>query len=151
MKCLQQYMVASTIVRRAQSALDYLSILIDLLKANRNITHDIRTQIFHTCQLIGVVDKQSLAEKRMDLAAFDAYSECRLLIDTIEGNKLAEEHQTAMNRTHDELIQMEQRVIQVEDNLDNVNDAIEQYGVHVSNTILKCYIEVIACAHVLST
>ncbi|CAF4700328.1 unnamed protein product, partial [Rotaria sp. Silwood2] len=56
--CLQQYLVASTIVNGEQTANESLVILINLLKDQSGIINDIRAQIFHTCQLIGIINKQ---------------------------------------------------------------------------------------------
>ena len=137
MKCLQQYFVASTIVRGQQAANEYLSMLVDLLKKEKRITNEIRTQIFHTCQLIGVIDKQALEAKRSDLIPFESYSECRMLIDIIDGNKLTEEYQTAMNQTRDQIVQMEKSVIRTEKKIDNVTGIVKRQELKVSLIFLQ--------------
>ncbi|CAF1253486.1 unnamed protein product [Rotaria sordida] len=137
MKCLQQYFVAATLIRGQQSATEYLSILIDLLKKNTNITNDIRSQIFHTCQLIGVINKQALAAKRTDLTAFDTYSGCRILIDFIDDKRLTEEYQASINKTRDEVAQMEKRVTKTECNVENVTKIIKGQELKVTNLAVQ--------------
>lgn len=132
MICLEQYFVASTILRGEKAATDNLSILIDLLKTKTNITNEIRSRIFHSCQLIGVIDKQALKAKRSDLTAFDSHSECRMLIDFIDGSNQNEECQEAINRTRDEVAQMQKRVIKTEYNIQNVNDIVARQELKVS-------------------
>ena len=133
MKCLQQYLVASTIVRGKQMASQYLSDLIALLKKNANIANEVQSIIFHTCQLIGVINKQALQDKRSEFVAFDSRSDCRMLLDLIDGNKLTEEYQTAVSRTQDELAQMEKRVIKTEQNIQNVTEVVKQQELQVNN------------------
>ncbi|CAF4634898.1 unnamed protein product [Rotaria sp. Silwood1] len=109
--CLQQYFIASTIIGGEETANECLTILINLLKTDTGITNDIRTQIFHACQLIGIINKTTLHAKRTDLMEFQSYAECRTLIDFIDGNKMSEENQAMINRTRDELGYIEKRVI----------------------------------------
>ena len=135
MNCLQQYFVASTIVRGKQLAVQYLSDLIELLKKNANIAHEVQSVIFHTCQLLGVIDKQALEAKRADLVGLDSHSECRMLLDFIDGNKLTEGYQTAINRTRDELTLMQKRVIKTEENVQNVTAAVKQQELQVRDFI----------------
>ncbi|CAF1495255.1 unnamed protein product [Rotaria sp. Silwood1] len=137
MKCLQQYFVAATLVHGQQSASEYLSVLIDLLKKDTNITNDIRSQIFHTCQLIGVINKQALETKRNDLLTFDTYSDCRILIDFIDGKRLTEEVQASINKTQDEVAQMEKRVVKTERDVENVTNVVKGQELKVTNLAVQ--------------
>ncbi|CAF4531063.1 unnamed protein product, partial [Rotaria sp. Silwood2] len=131
--CLQQYLVASTIVNGEQTANESLVILINLLKDQSGITNDIRTQIFHTCQLIGIINKQALQTKRSDLIKYNSYNQCRTLIDFIDGNKLTEENQILINQTKEEILQIEKRVGKTEKNLQNVKIIVKQHELKVTN------------------
>ncbi|CAF0891470.1 unnamed protein product [Rotaria sordida] len=124
--CLQQYFVASTIVDGEQRANESLTFLIDLLKRGSGITNDIRKQIFHACQLIGVINKQALETKRKDLEAFNSFPECRTLIDFIDGNKMSEENQAAINRTREEIVQMEKRVVKTEKDVHHITNVVKR-------------------------
>ncbi|CAF3498130.1 unnamed protein product [Rotaria socialis] len=132
-QCLQQYLVASTIVDEGKSANEHLTILINLLKGNPKMKSDTRTQIFHVCQLIGVMNKQALKSKRTDLMAFKSYSECRLLLDFIDGEKLTEENQEAINRTRQEIAQMEKLVIKTGKDVQNITKVVKRQELSVSN------------------
>ncbi|CAF1200313.1 unnamed protein product [Rotaria sp. Silwood1] len=131
--CLQQYFVASTIVNGEQQANESLTFLIDLLKRGSAITNDIRKQIFHTCQLIGVINKQALETKRTDLEAFNSFPECRALIDFIDGNKMSEENQAAINQTREEITQMEKRVVKTEKDVHNITNVVKRQELNVTN------------------
>ena len=124
--CLQQYLVASVLVRGQTAADEYLTLVLDLLKNNTNINAEVRSQLFRTCQLIGIVEKQALEAKRTDLIALNSYSDCRILIDLIDGNKLTEENQTTINRTREEIQMMQRRVIRTEQVVNDVKDTIQQ-------------------------
>ena len=126
MKCVQKYFVASTILHRKESGATHLTFLIDLLKNNSNLNQQIRSEIFHTCQLIGMIDKRALESKRTDLLEFQSFSECRGLIDYIDGNKLTEEMQKTIKQTQDEIAQMEKRVIKTEENLHIVTKTVKE-------------------------
>ena len=130
--CLQQYLVSSTIVAGEQRANESLALLIDLLKRGSTITNDMRKQIFHTCQLIGVMNKQALAAKRADLEEFNSFPECRLLMDFIDGNKMSEENQATINQTLEEIGQVEKRVVKTEKDIDNVNKVVKRQELSVS-------------------
>ncbi|CAF3843939.1 unnamed protein product [Rotaria sordida] len=129
--CLQQYFVASTIINSEEIANEYLTILINLLKTDRGITNDIRIQIFHTCQLIGMINKKILQTKRKDLIEFQSYTECRTLIDFIDGNKMSEENQVIINQTRNELGQIEKRVVKTEKDVHNVKTIVKRQELNV--------------------
>ena len=129
--CLEQYFVASTIIDGEGKGDECVSILIDLLKTNANLSTDIQKFIFHTCQLIGVIYIKVLVRKRDDFLAFNSYSECRTLIDLIDGKTLNEENQAAINRTRETIVQMEKRVIKTDTNLENVTKTVKRQELHV--------------------
>ncbi|CAF3075045.1 unnamed protein product [Rotaria sp. Silwood2] len=131
--CLQQYFVASTIVDGEQQANESLTFLIDLLKRGSAITNDIRKLIFHTCQLVGVINKQALESKRTDLEAFNSFPECRTLIDFIDGKKMSEENQAAINQTREEIVQMEKRVVKTEKDVHNITNVVKRQELNVTN------------------
>ncbi|CAF4746599.1 unnamed protein product, partial [Rotaria sp. Silwood2] len=131
--CLQQYLVASTIVNGEQTANESLVILINLLKDQSGIINDIRAQIFHTCQLIGIINKQTLQTKRSNLKKYNFYNECRTSIDFIDGNKLTEENQILINQTKEEILQLEKRVGKTEKNLQNVKIIVKQHELKITN------------------
>ncbi len=130
--CLQQYFVASTIVDGEQKADECVSIPIDLLKKGTGTINDIRGQIFYACQMIGVINIKVLETKRADLLAFNYYAECRRLIDFIDGNKLNEENQAAINQTRETIVQMEKRVIKTDINVKIVKKIVKKQEFNVS-------------------
>ena len=131
-KCLQQYFVASTIARGPASAKEYLTILTDLLHNESKLTNEIRSQFFHTCQLIGIINKEALVEKREVFLKFNSETECRVLIDFIDGKKLSEESQTMINQTREEIIHVEKRVIRTEENIVNVDGVVKEQELKVN-------------------
>ncbi|UJR31959.1 hypothetical protein I4U23_019432 [Adineta vaga] len=131
--CLQQYLVASTIINGEQAADEYLTLLIDLIKNTKNISADLCSYIFHTCQLIGIRHKTILANKRDDLLEFESNSACRMLLDMIDGNKMSEEHQATLNRTLDEMSQIEERVVHTEKNVNNITKLVKRQELHMTN------------------
>ncbi|CAF4268347.1 unnamed protein product [Rotaria sp. Silwood2] len=131
--CLQQYFVASTIIGGEETANECLTILINLLKTDNGITNDIRIQIFHSCQLIGIINKKTLQTRRTDLIEFQSYTECRTLIDFIDGNKMSEENQGIINRTRDELEHIEKRVVKTEKDVHNVKTTVKRQELKITN------------------
>lgn len=134
--CLQQYLVASAIVDGEQQANQSLTFLIDLLKRSSGISNDIRTQIFHACQLIGIINKQALESKRADLEAFNSFAECRTLLDFIDGKKMNEENQAAINQTREEILQMEKRVVKTEKDVRTVTNVVKRQELNVRVLLL---------------
>ncbi|CAF3091533.1 unnamed protein product [Rotaria sp. Silwood2] len=131
--CLQQYYVASTIVNEGKTANEYLTILINILRQNSKMKNDIRKQIFHVCELIGVINKQALEAKRKDLVAFQTYAECRLLLDFIYGKKLSAENQEVLNQTRQEIGQMEKLVVKTGKYVQNVTTVVRRQEINVTN------------------
>jgi len=129
--CFQKYLVASTILYGEEKVDEYLNLLINLLKNIKNISSDLSTQIFHTCQLIGIRYKQILANKRNDLILFQSNSTCRMLIDLIDGNKMSEENQAAINYTLDEIAQIEKRVVHTERDVQNITKSVKRQELNV--------------------
>jgi len=129
--CFQQYLVASVLLHGEQKADEYLTLLINLLKTIKNISSDLTTQIFHTCQLIGIRYKQVLASKRHDLIPFESNSTCRMLIDFIDGNKMSEENQAVINHTLHEITQIEQRVVHTERDVQNITKVVKRQELNV--------------------
>ncbi|CAF1064963.1 unnamed protein product [Adineta steineri] len=131
--CLQQYLVASTIINGEKTVDENLILLINLIKNSKNISTDLSSQIFHTCQLIGIRHKQILATKRNDLLPFESNSTCRMLIDIIDGNKMSEENQTAINHTLDEIAQIERRVVHTEQGVQNITKLVKRQELNITN------------------
>ena len=130
--CLQQYYIASTVIGGERAADAYLTQLLDLVKTNNKLSNDLKTLIFSTCQTIGMKYKHSLAKKRSDLLAFESNSACRILIDIIDGNQLSEENQASINRAHDDIVQIEQRVVHTEREIQNVTKVVKRQELSVS-------------------
>jgi hypothetical protein len=130
--CFQQYLVASTILHGEKAANENLNLLINLVKSIKNISPDLTTQIFYTCQLIGIRYKSILTTKRNEFIPFESNSTCRMLIDLIDGNKMSEENQEAINRTMDEITQIEQRVVHTERNVENITKLVKRQELNVS-------------------
>ncbi|CAF4717980.1 unnamed protein product, partial [Rotaria sp. Silwood2] len=91
--CLQQYLVASAIIKGEKTADEHLNLLINLINKTKDISADMKPQVFHTFQLIGVKYEEILASKRNDLIAFESDPFCQAVITYIDGNKLSEEKQ----------------------------------------------------------
>lgn len=134
--CLQKYLVASIIINGEKVADEYLTLLINLVKSIKNITLELKTQIFYTCQLIGVRHKEILAKRRNELIAFESDSSCQSLIGFIDGNKLSEENQLLITRTLDEVGQIEKRVIHTERNVENLNKVVKRQELNVRFFVL---------------
>ena len=130
--CFEQYLVASTIVHGEKVADEYLTLLINLIKPTQNISAQFTTQIFHTCQMIGIRHKQSLTNKRNDLIPYESNPTCRTLIDMIDGNKISEENQAAINHTLDEMAQIEKRVVHTEHDIQNIHKSVKRQELNVS-------------------
>lgn len=130
--CLQQYFLASTIVGE-QQANEALEFFIDLLKKSAGIINDIRSQIFYACQTIGLINTKALQNKRTELEAFKSYPECRTLLDFIDGNKMSEENQAAINRTREEITQMQKRVVKTEKDVTNITKVVQRQELKVSS------------------
>jgi len=131
-QCFQTYLIALTILHGETKVNEYLNLLIDLLKTTKNLSNDLSTQIFHTCQLIGLRNKQLLASKRNDFIAYESNTTCRMLIDIIDGNKLSEENQAAINRTMEEVTQIEQRIVRNERDIQHVTKVVKRQELNVS-------------------
>ncbi|CAF4671529.1 unnamed protein product [Rotaria sp. Silwood1] len=131
--CLQQYLIASTIIKGEKTADEYLNLLINLIKNTKNISNDLKSQIFYTCQLIGIKYKKILATKRNDLILFESNSSCQTLINFIDGNKLSEENQAAINRTLNEIEQIEKRVVHTERDVQNITKTIKHQELNITN------------------
>ncbi|CAF3723633.1 unnamed protein product [Rotaria sordida] len=131
--CLQQYLVASTIIKGEKTADENLTLLINLIKNTKNISTDLKSQIFYTCQLIGVKYKEILATKRNDLIPFESDSACQVLINFIDENKLNEENQAAINRTLDEIAQIEKRVVHTERDVQNITKVVKRQELNITN------------------
>jgi hypothetical protein len=129
--CFQQYLVASTILHGEEKADEYLTLLINLLKTIKNISTELSTQIFHTCQLIGIRHKPILASKRHELSAFQSNATCQMLIDIIDGTKMSEESQAMMNRTLEEVAQIEQRVVHTQRDVKNLTKSVRRQELNV--------------------
>ncbi|CAF2790446.1 unnamed protein product [Rotaria sp. Silwood2] len=138
--CLQQYLVTSTIIKGEKTADEYLTLLINLIKNTKDIPTDLKSQIFHTCQLIGVKYKEILATKRNDLIPFESNQFCKILINFIDENKLSEENQAAVNRTIDEIAQIEKRVVHTEHNVQNITKVVKRQELNVRFSIYSFYI-----------
>lgn len=132
MTCLQQYLVASTIMDGEEKANESVLILMNLLKKDDGISNDIRELIFYGCQLIGVIHIKALAAKRDDLISLNSYPACRRLIDLIDGNKLNEENQAAINKTREMIAQIQKRVIKTDIKVENVTKMVKQQESNVS-------------------
>jgi hypothetical protein len=136
--CFQQYLVASTILHGEKAADENLNLLINLVKSIKNISADLSSQIFYACQLIGIRYKTSLQAKRNELLPFESNPACRMLIDLIDGNKMSEESQAAINRTMDEIAQIEQRVVHTERNVENITKLVKRHELNVSIRWISC-------------
>ena len=132
-ECLQQYFLASTIIGGETTANECLTILIDLLKPNKKMKHDIRKQIFHACELLGVIHKAALETKRTDLMAFRSETECRMLLDFIDGKKLSADNQESINQARKEIAQMEKQVIKTDKDVQNVSKVVKRQETKVSS------------------
>lgn len=130
--CFQQYLLATAILDGEQTADEHLSLLIHLVRTIPKISADLTGQIFHTCQLIGLRYKSVLANRRDDFVPFESNSVCRTLIDVIDGNKISEENQAIINRTMDEMTQIEQRVVHTERKVENVTKLVKRQELNVS-------------------
>ncbi|CAF3691039.1 unnamed protein product [Rotaria socialis] len=131
--CLQRYLVASTIINGETTADEYLTQLINLIKSIKNIAIELKTQIFHTCQVIGVRHKHILAAKRNDLIPFESDSTCQALIGFIDGNILSEENQAMIDRTLDEIVQIEKRVVHTEQDIQNITKVVKHQELNITN------------------
>ena len=130
--CLQQYFVAWTIVSDEQIANECLTTLLNLLKDGNGITNDIRAHIFHTCQMIGMINKRALVARRADLVGFGSHVGCRMLLDFIDGNKMSEENQAAINQTQGEIAQMQKRIVKTEIDVQDVTKTVKRQELNVS-------------------
>ncbi|CAF0913617.1 unnamed protein product [Adineta ricciae] len=132
--CLHQYVIASSVLNGEEAAGDNLTLLIDLIKNTKTLSSDLCTQIFQTCQAIGSRYKAALAKKREDLVLYESSnSMCRTLIDMIDGNKMSEEQQALLNRTVDEMTEIEARVVQTEKTVDKVTKLVKRQELHMTN------------------
>ncbi|CAF3019485.1 unnamed protein product [Rotaria sp. Silwood2] len=131
--CLQQCLVASAIIKGEKIADEHLNLLINLINKTKDISADLKPQVFHTFQLIEVKYKEILASKRNDLIAFESDPFCQAVINYIDGNKLSEENQAAVNRTLDEVAQMEKRVVQPEHNVQNITKVVKRQELNITN------------------
>ena len=133
-------MVASSVLNGEEAADANLTVLIGLIKNTKNLSADLCTQIFHTCQAIGSRYKAALAKKREDLVPYESSnSMCRMLIDMIDGNKMSEEQQALLNRTVDEMAEIEARVVQTEENVEKVTKVVKRQELRVSYFSFLCF------------
>ena len=130
--CFEQYLLATTILHGEQTADEHLTLLIHLVQSIPKISSDLSKMIFHTCQLIGLRYKSVLANRRNDLVPFVSNPICQILIDMIDGNKISEENQAVMNRTVEEMAQIEKRVVRTEQKVDNVTKVVKRQELNVS-------------------
>ncbi|CAF5015761.1 unnamed protein product, partial [Rotaria sp. Silwood1] len=93
--------------------------------------NDIRIQIFHACELIGVINKQALVATRTDLIAFQSYAECRSLLDFIDEKQMSEENQESINRAQKEIAKMETLVIQTRNDMQNITKVVKRQEINM--------------------
>lgn len=129
--CLKQYFISSTIVHGEVQAKEYLTILIQLLKDRRISKNETRSQIFHTCEMIGMIHREALETKRNDLLTFQSQPECRILINMIDGKKMNDEQQAVINQSREEIIRVRKRIGQTENNVQQMNTAVNQQSKEV--------------------
>lgn len=134
-ECFKQYLLASTIIGGEQVADESLSILINLIRNNKRLTNEIRSQIFYTCQMIGVINKTALKNKRVEFLEFNTFTECRSLIDFIDGNQQSEENQAMLKRTKNEIVQIEKRVVKTEADVLRVDKTVKRQELKVMNCV----------------
>ncbi|CAM4932112.1 unnamed protein product [Rotaria socialis] len=108
--CLQEYFVASTIVGGEKAAYDSLTVLIDCLKSDIQITNDTRPQIVYICQLIGILNEQALRHKRKDFLIFNSYPECRILLDFIDGRIVYRNKESSIKQIREQVARIEKRL-----------------------------------------
>ena len=130
--CLQQYFVASTIVHGESKARECLALLIQLLNDRRISKNELRSQIFHTCEMIGMIHREALETTRQDLLKFQAQPECRILLNLIDGKKMTDEQQAAISRSREEIAQVRKRMHQTDSNVQQVTTVVNQQSKEVS-------------------
>lgn len=138
-QCLNSYAIAKVILGDETTADEYLTLFINLIKTSPSLSNDLKAYIFGICQTIGARYKQVLAKKREALMPYKSNPACRMLIDYIDGNQISKEQQAAMNRTLDELNQMEKRIVHTEKNVKDVQKTIQRQELNVR--ILFIFIE----------
>lgn len=129
-ECLQQYLVASCIVGDENTANESLTILLNILK-NSKIDDDIRVATFHTCGLIGAINKQALESKRNDFIKFQSYAECRLLLDFLDGKKMNTENKEAIDKMRKEIVHMETAATKTKDDMTNIEKVVKRQELNV--------------------
>jgi hypothetical protein len=129
--CLLQYLIASVIVGGEVTAKENLNILMILLR-DSNTSNEIRTSIFHGCQLIGLKYKQALIAQRNNLIAFESNAACQSLLNYIDDTKMTEENQVAIKQAQEEMEQMEKRVVKTEQDVQKVTNVVNQQEINVS-------------------
>lgn len=144
-QCIQQYFITLVILRGEQAANECLTTVIDLLK-NASINNaDIRSQLYRTCQLIGLVEKNALDAQRSELISLNNDSDCRMLIDYIDGNKLTEEYQTTVNKTREEIDMIQKRFTKTEQTVQEVLVAVQNQSTKVVTDSFSLYIFLCIC------
>jgi hypothetical protein len=61
-----------------------------------------------------------------------------MLIDVIDGNKMSEENQAAINHTLDEIAQIEQRMVHTERDVQSIKKTVKRQELNVSFSIFFC-------------
>ena len=135
-QCLHRYFLALIILGTEQTADEYLTILISMIN---NGSNELKRLIFNTCQIIGTRHKQSLAKKRDALLPFKSEGTCQFLIDMIDGNKLTEKHQILINRSINDIMNIEQRIVRTEIHVDHVTKTVEKQQTKV-NIVFNFYL-----------
>lgn len=130
--CFEQYLLSTAILYGEKTADEHITLVLNLVRSIPKISSDLTTMIFHTCQVIGLRYKTVLASRRDDFVPFQSYSMCQTLIDLIDGNKISEENQAAINRTVEEMAQIEQRVVRTEQKVENVTKLVKRQELNVS-------------------
>ncbi len=132
--CFQQYLIASTVIGGEKTAKKNVKILIDILK-NAGTSYQIQSYIFYGLQLIGIKYKNILDARRNDLMVFQTNPTGRSLLDYIDGHKMTEENQAAIQRAQDEMEQIEKRVIKTEQDVQQVTESVKKREINVSQSI----------------
>ncbi len=132
--CFQQYLITSTVIGGEQIAKKNVNILFDILK-NPGTSNGIQSYIFYGLQLIGIKYKHALDARRNDFMPFQSNPTCRSLLDYIDGYKMTEENQAAIQRAQDEMGLIEKRVIKTEQDVQQVTESVKEQEINVSLSI----------------
>lgn len=123
-RVFHQYLIASSLSNGEQEADRSVKTLLEIIERPKTFSKDLLNSVFYTLQIIASQFKNIFAKRRSALLPFQSNEICQNLIHFIDGEKINEQNQTAINRTLEEIGFIDKRITETEVNVRNVTKSV---------------------------